>query len=161
MDSRIAYCPDLGFAKLNLEVAHAVDVAAKIFETLGAHVELADPGIGDTTPIFNTHWFVGVANALGGLPDDKLALLDPGLGDFVRKGRSISLMDYLTAQNKRVTLGQTMRTLSRALGSSIAPHNRGSGVSGQPTCATRGRRRRLCGLDFVFLSVQPHASAGR
>ena len=106
---RIAYCPDLGFAKLNLEVAHAVDVAAKIFETLGAHVELADPGIGDTTPIFNTHWFVGVANALGGLPDDKLALLDPGLGDFVRKGRSISLMDYLTAQNKRVTLGQTMR----------------------------------------------------
>lgn len=106
---RIAYCPDLGFAKLDAEVAIAVDAAAKTFEALGASVEPADPGIGDTTSIFNTHWLAGVANALGGLPDDKLDLLDPGLGEFVRKGRSISLMDYLTAQNKRVALGQSMQ----------------------------------------------------
>jgi aspartyl-tRNA(Asn)/glutamyl-tRNA(Gln) amidotransferase subunit A len=106
---QIAYCPDLGFAKLDPEVASAVDVAAKTFETLGAHVELADPGIGDTTAIFNTHWLVGVANALGGLPEDKLKLLDTGLADFVLKGRSVPLIDYLTAQNERVALGQRMR----------------------------------------------------
>jgi aspartyl-tRNA(Asn)/glutamyl-tRNA(Gln) amidotransferase subunit A len=58
---------------------------------------------------FNTHWLTGVANALGALPDDKLKLLDPGLDDFVRKGRDVPLMEYLTAQNKRVALGQTMR----------------------------------------------------
>ena len=106
---RIAYCPDLGFAKLDPEVAFAVDAAAKTFETLGARVEPADPRIGDTTPIFNTHWHVGVANALGGLPDEKLALLDPGLDDFVRKGRSIPLKDYLNAQNERVALGRAMQ----------------------------------------------------
>jgi aspartyl-tRNA(Asn)/glutamyl-tRNA(Gln) amidotransferase subunit A len=106
---RIAYCPDLGFAKLDREVARALDAAAKTFEALGSYVELADPGIGDVAPIIRTHWLVGLANALGGLPDEKLKLLDPGLDDFVRMGRSISLMDYVAAQNKRVALGQSMR----------------------------------------------------
>ncbi len=99
-------------ARLDPEVAQAVDAAAKIFEVLGAHVELADPGIGDTTPIFNTHWLAGVANALGGLPDDKLDLLDPGLNDFTRKGRSISLMDYFSVGN---LTGGSIRNLSLSM----------------------------------------------
>jgi aspartyl-tRNA(Asn)/glutamyl-tRNA(Gln) amidotransferase subunit A len=106
---RIAYSPDLGFAKLDPEVALAVNAAAETFETLGAHVELADPGIGDVAPIIKTHWLVGIASALGGLPDEQLNLLDPGLDDFVRKGRSIDLTDYVAAQNKRIELGQRMR----------------------------------------------------
>lgn len=106
---RVAYCPDLGFATVDPEVAAIVAAAARTLEGLGAHVEEADPGIGDTTPVFNTHWHVGVANALGGLPDDKLALLDPGLDDFVREGRGIPLMDYVGAQNARMEIGQKMR----------------------------------------------------
>ena len=106
---RVAYCPDLGFATVDPEVAAIVAQAARTLEQLGANVEEAEPGLGDTTPVFNTHWHVGVANALGGFPDDKLALLDPGLDDFVREGRAIALMDYVAAQNRRVELGQKMR----------------------------------------------------
>jgi len=106
---RVAYCPNLGFAKVDREVAEIVAAAARTLEELGAQVEEADPGIDDTTPVFNAHWHVGVANALGGLPDDKLALLDPGLDDFVREGRNIALMDYVGAQNARVEIGQKMR----------------------------------------------------
>ncbi len=106
---KIAYSPDLGFAKVDPEIATHVARAAATFSDLGATVEETDPGLGDTTEIFNTHWHAGVANALGNAPDEVLALLDPGLDQFVIEGRKISLMSYGEAQNARVELGRKMR----------------------------------------------------
>ena len=50
---KIAYSPNLGYVKnVDPEVAHQVAEAAKIFESLGAHVELIDPGFEDPIDIF-------------------------------------------------------------------------------------------------------------
>ena len=106
---RVALCPDLGFAKLDPEVAALLRNAADVFRRMGAQVEDADPGIGNTTATFNTHWHVGVAASFGALPPDKLALLDPGLDDFVRLGLRISGVAFSQAQSERAAIGAKMR----------------------------------------------------
>ena len=106
---RVAFSPDLGFARVDPEVAAHVAASARRFEDIGAHVDEVDPGIGDVTWIFDIHWQVGVANALGKAPPEALALLDPGLDKFVLAGSRVQLADYLEAQNARIAVGQKMR----------------------------------------------------
>ena len=106
---RVAFSPDLGFAKVDPEIAECVAAAASRFEGLGAHVDEVNPGLGDMTWVFNIHWQVGVANALGKAPPEALALLDPGLDKFVLAGNRVLLTDYLEAQNARIDAGQKMR----------------------------------------------------
>ena len=106
---RVAFSPNLGFARVDPEIAAHVAAAARRFKDLGAYVDEVDPGIGDVTRIFDIHWQVGVANALGKAPPDALALLDPGLDKFVLAGSRVQLADYLEAQNARIAAGQKMR----------------------------------------------------
>ena len=106
---KVAYSPDLGFARVDPEVAKNVAAAAKVFAELGAEVDQVDPGLGDCTDVFTTHWHVGVANAMAGVPDETLKLLDPGLDKFVLEGREVPLMAYADAQNERAVLGRKMR----------------------------------------------------
>lgn len=57
---KIAFSPNLGYVKnVDPEVAHKVAQAAKIFESLGAHVELVDPGFEDPMDISTGLWFLG------------------------------------------------------------------------------------------------------
>ena len=96
-------------------MAKNVAAAAQLFSELGAAVDEVDPGLGDCTEVFNTHWHVGVANAMAGVSDAALKLLDPGLDRFVLEGRKVPLMAYADAQNERVVLGhQRAATASRA-----------------------------------------------
>ena len=60
-DLRIAYSPDLGYAKVDPEVRQIVDNAVKVFADLGAKVEEKNPGFADPAPVFTTHWFSGAA----------------------------------------------------------------------------------------------------
>ena len=106
---RVALSPDLGFAKVDPEITECVAAAARRFEGLGAHVDEVDPALGNLTQVFNIHWQVGVADALGKAPPEALALLDPGLDKFVMAGNRVQLTDYLEAQNARIEAGQKMR----------------------------------------------------
>lgn len=106
---RIAFCPTLGFAKLHPEVEPLVHAAADVFRRMGAIVEDADPGIGNTLATFNTHWHVGVAASFGGMPADRIALLDPGLDHFVELGMKVSGADFVRAQVARAEIGARMR----------------------------------------------------
>ena len=106
---RIAYSPDLGYAEVDPSVRKVVDAAAKVFEELGAHVEEKAPGFESPLPIFLTHWGVGAAGALGSLPENEKAKLEPALREFVEKGREIPLKDYTDAMNQRAALCVHMR----------------------------------------------------
>ena len=110
---RIAYSPDLGYARVDSSVRKVVDAAAKVFEDLGAMVEEKDPGFANPLPIFLTHWGVGAAGALGSLPEVQKAKLEPALREFVEKGREISLGDYTSAMNQRTALCIHMRKFHR------------------------------------------------
>src|SRR3546814_1997432 len=53
---KIAYSPALGYAKVDPEIAAAVDAAAQQMAALGAIVEQVDPGFSDPVDAFHTHW---------------------------------------------------------------------------------------------------------
>jgi aspartyl-tRNA(Asn)/glutamyl-tRNA(Gln) amidotransferase subunit A len=106
---KIAYSPTLGFAKVDPEILAAVDVAAKQFAALGATVEQVDPGFADPIEIFHAHWFMGAFNALMALPQEKFALIDPGLQRTFERGAAITTKQYMEAVNARGKLGVQMR----------------------------------------------------
>jgi aspartyl-tRNA(Asn)/glutamyl-tRNA(Gln) amidotransferase subunit A len=110
-DLRIAYSPDLGYAKVDPEVRKIVDDAVKLFSDLGAKVEQKDPGFTDPAPIFTTHWFSGAAFLMKGIKNQKL--VDPGLREVAAQGAKITADQLLDAQMKRGALGVHMNLFHR------------------------------------------------
>jgi aspartyl-tRNA(Asn)/glutamyl-tRNA(Gln) amidotransferase subunit A len=105
---RIAYSPDLGYAKVDPEIAALVRAAARRFEEMGAIVEEVSPGFADPIEMFRIHWYAGAATLLQRFPPEKLALMDPGLREIAEQGARYSLLDYTRAMVDREALGQHM-----------------------------------------------------
>jgi aspartyl-tRNA(Asn)/glutamyl-tRNA(Gln) amidotransferase subunit A len=110
-DLRIAYSPNLGYAKVDPEVAAIVKKAVSVFEELGAKIDERDPGFTDPAPIFTTHWFSGAAFLLKGIKNQKL--VDPGLREVAAQGAKITADELLDAQMKRGALGVHMNLFHR------------------------------------------------
>ena len=110
---RIAFSPAMGFAKnVDNEVAALVAGAARKFESLGAVVEAVDPPLmegGDPRADFRILWWAGAGFALGEYPEEKKALLDPGLRAMVEEGAAIPLRRYQQAAMARATYASAMR----------------------------------------------------
>lgn len=101
---RIAYSPDLGFAKVDPEVARVVADAVQVLQALGATVEQVDPGFSDPLEVFNTLWFAGAARLASQLTEPQRAQLDPGLQNIARLGDQVSLAQYTEALEARAAL---------------------------------------------------------
>ena len=110
-DLRIAYSANLGYAKVDPEVASLVRDAVRVFEELGAKVEEKHPGFPDAEPIFRAHWFSGAASLVGSIPDT--TQVDPGLLDVARQGANVTAADLLAAQMQRAALGTHMSLFHR------------------------------------------------
>ena len=108
---RIAFSPDLGYAKVDADVATLVRNAMKIFADLGARVEEKNPGFENPDPIFRTHWFSGAAFLLKGVKNHEL--VDPGLREVAALGEKITAHEILDAQMKRGALGAHMNQFHR------------------------------------------------
>ena len=106
---RIAYSHDLGYADIDPEVKLLVDKAVVTLEEAGARVDRIRPRLRGSGPVFRTLWWVGARGFLGRLPEEKRAMLDPGLGDVVEQAKSLTLEDYFDAVSKRGALGSYMR----------------------------------------------------
>ena len=105
---RIAYSPDLGYAKVDREVAALVSKAVRTFEDLGAKIEERDPGFADPQQVFSHHWFPGAAYVVRRVPAKKRALMDKGLLDIARRGERITALEHFEAAQKRNELGLAM-----------------------------------------------------
>jgi len=105
---RIAFSADLGYAKVDREVAALVKKAARALEDLGAKIEEHDPGFEDPQEIFTRHWFPGAAAFVRGVPPAKRKLMDKGLLDVAKKGERITTAQYFDAMQKRFALGALM-----------------------------------------------------
>jgi aspartyl-tRNA(Asn)/glutamyl-tRNA(Gln) amidotransferase subunit A len=112
-DLRIAFSANLGYARVDPEVAKIVSDAVAVFAELGAKVEEKDPGFPDSAPIFVTHWFSGAAFLLKGIPKEKHQLIDPALLDVAEQGAKITASEILDAQLKRGALGTHMNLFHR------------------------------------------------
>ena len=110
---RIAYSPDLGYAKVDPEVAALVRSAVKVFEELGAKVEEKNPGFENPDAVFRAHWFPGAALLLKNIDKKQHALIDPGLIEVAAQGAKYPMLDVLEAHQKRGALGVHMNLFHR------------------------------------------------
>jgi aspartyl-tRNA(Asn)/glutamyl-tRNA(Gln) amidotransferase subunit A len=105
---RIAYSPDLGYAKVDPEIASTCATAALHFADLGATVE----GVGAIFPsprdALLTLWSAGAALLLSVYPKQRLAQCDPGLVTVAGEGEYIRAVDYVAADMVRTELGKRM-----------------------------------------------------
>jgi aspartyl-tRNA(Asn)/glutamyl-tRNA(Gln) amidotransferase subunit A len=105
---RIAFSPDLGYARVDPEVAAAVRHAVDVFAALGAEVVETDPGFADPIDAYHVLWFAGAAKVVLAHGDDAVSRIDPGLAEVVELGRSYTALDYLEATAVRMDLGVRM-----------------------------------------------------
>jgi aspartyl-tRNA(Asn)/glutamyl-tRNA(Gln) amidotransferase subunit A len=110
-DLRIAYSSNLGYAKVDPEVADLVSRAVRVFADLGARVEEKDPGFENPEGIFRTHWFSGAAALLRTVTQKDL--VDPGLLEVASQGEKVTAAELLEAQMKRGALGAHMNLFHR------------------------------------------------
>lgn len=117
----IAYSPTLGYVKADPEVAKLVDDAVKVLKKLGAKIVRIDPGFADPAEIFRVLWWSGARAALGALPPEKLALLEPALADVVEQSRSITVEQLQDANRQRGLLGSQMRLFMEPYDALLTP----------------------------------------
>jgi aspartyl-tRNA(Asn)/glutamyl-tRNA(Gln) amidotransferase subunit A len=105
---KIAYSPDLGYARVDPEIAASVARAAKQFEELGAEVEEVGTIFDSPREALLTLWGAGAARIVAGIPAERLKLCDPGFVAVAEAGATIGAVDYLGADLVRNALGRTM-----------------------------------------------------
>src|SRR5256714_12622846 len=105
---RIAYSRDLGYARLDPEIAAAAAAAARQFEALGASVEEVREIFLSPRDALLTIWAAGEARVLAGFPAGQRHLCDPGLVAMAALGEKIGSVDYLGADMARTALGIRM-----------------------------------------------------
>ena len=110
-DLRIAFSPNLGYAKVDPEVAEIVRSAVKVFTDLGAHLDEVHPGFSDVGPLFQTHWFSAAAFLVKSLKSTKD--VDPGLLAVAAEGDKVTTAQLIDAQMQRGTLGMQMNLFHR------------------------------------------------
>jgi aspartyl-tRNA(Asn)/glutamyl-tRNA(Gln) amidotransferase subunit A len=107
---KIAFSPDLGYAKVDPEIAASVAAAARKFEELGAHVEQVGKIFDSPRETLLTLWGAGAARIVAGIPAERLKQCDPGFLAVAEAGAGISAVEYLGADLARTALGRTMGT---------------------------------------------------
>jgi aspartyl-tRNA(Asn)/glutamyl-tRNA(Gln) amidotransferase subunit A len=118
-DLRIAYSSNLGYAKVDAEVAALTRAAVNVFADLGAKVEEKHPGFDNAGPIFQTHWFSGAAALIRTIKDKQH--IDPGLLQVAALGEKITVAELMDAQMKRGALGMHMNLFHRDFDLLVTP----------------------------------------
>ena len=98
---RVAWSPDLGYARVDPQVAALTAKAARSFAALGAKVEEVNPNFGNPNDAFAKLWLSGAA----GLLKDELprweSQIDPGLVDQVKRGMQYSAAELVQVASYR------------------------------------------------------------
>ena len=110
---RIAYSPDLGYARVDPEIAACCAAAARRFEELGATVDEIGESFPSPRAALLTLWEAGAARLLASFPAEKRSLCDPGLIAVAAEGERISALEYVGADMARTTLGLQMAAFHR------------------------------------------------
>ena len=159
-DLRIAFSPDLGYAKVDAEVADIVRKALSVFSDLGARVEEKNPGFANPDAIFRMHWFSGAAMLVNAIAPDKRKLIDPGLREVAEDGAKISAAELHDAQMKRGALGTHMNLFHRDYDLLVTPTLAVAAFDVGLECPP-GKQRWIDWTPFSFpfnLTQQPAAS---
>jgi aspartyl-tRNA(Asn)/glutamyl-tRNA(Gln) amidotransferase subunit A len=97
---KIGWTSDLGFMRLDSEIASLVEASVHRLEALGHRIIPLKPDIGDPTDTVATYFAAGAAAVVADQPDWK-ETVDPGLGELIAKHAGLSAVDYARAQLAR------------------------------------------------------------
>lgn len=106
---RVAWSPNLGYARVDPEVAEVTAAAAKVFSDLGCHVEAADPGFENPETLFITFWIGGIGTMISDYLPKWEAQMDPGLVKFGKMLEKLTAKEYVKANFQRVEHWQRVR----------------------------------------------------
>ena len=98
---RIAWSPDLGYARIDPDVQRVAAAAAARFQELGSHVEEAHPGLPDPWDLADTIWAASFAGVFKDSLNEVRGLLDAGLVAVIDRGRGVSGAELATAYARR------------------------------------------------------------
>jgi aspartyl-tRNA(Asn)/glutamyl-tRNA(Gln) amidotransferase subunit A len=107
---KVAYSADLGYLKVDAEVAEPVRRAALAFEELGCRVEEVNPGWGDPIELEHCHFAGNYAGMVGHLLGQWADKMDPGLVALTRHGMTYTAADYCRAQGERLAYYDKVRS---------------------------------------------------
>jgi aspartyl-tRNA(Asn)/glutamyl-tRNA(Gln) amidotransferase subunit A len=110
---RIAYSPDLGYAKVDPEIAACCAPAAAVFERLGATVDQVGAIFDSPRDALLTLWSAGAAWLLKDIAAERRAQCDPGFVVVAAAGERVRGADYIAAEMIRNALGATMAAFHR------------------------------------------------
>ncbi|MCK8785337.1 amidase family protein [Roseomonas sp. NAR14] len=103
---RIAYSPDLGFARVDPEVAAPVRAAAEAFaQELGATVEEVTPPWASEGPEVSRFFWLAMCAGYAQYLDEFGDRMDPGFAACVREGVRIPLRDFMEKRVRRLAYG--------------------------------------------------------
>ena len=98
---KVGWSPDLGYARVDPQVAGLTAEAAKAFGDLGAEVEGLDPGFGDPTETFMVIYLAGFGGGMADYLPEWEDKMDPGLVTLVKEGQKFTAPDMVKAQIAR------------------------------------------------------------
>lgn len=107
---RVAWSPDLGYAKVEPEIAALAAKAAKVFSDLGAEVVEVDPGIPDPWPIIDVMWAGGMAAMHRDDLEQVRHLIDPGRLRIIEECAKLGPVDIAATLPKRSDYYQRWRS---------------------------------------------------
>ncbi|SHE42157.1 aspartyl-tRNA(Asn)/glutamyl-tRNA(Gln) amidotransferase subunit A [Modicisalibacter ilicicola DSM 19980] len=105
---RIAYSPDLGYAKVDSQIAERVREAARKLEALGAEIVEIDPGFESPIKTFQTLWFTASLELWSQCSEEQRQRLDPGLVANARHAENWLAVDLFRALADRARLTQQL-----------------------------------------------------
>jgi aspartyl-tRNA(Asn)/glutamyl-tRNA(Gln) amidotransferase subunit A len=108
---RIAYSPNLGYARVEPEVAAICQQAGKRFAEAGAHVELVELDWRDPYEPWSVFFFGTAAAAVEKKLPEQGDLLDPGLRKVVEQGLKLRGVDFANAQAARHDFWEQVRKI--------------------------------------------------
>jgi aspartyl-tRNA(Asn)/glutamyl-tRNA(Gln) amidotransferase subunit A len=118
---RVAYSATLGYAKVDEEVAAAVEAAIHDLEALGAHVEPIDPGFADPLEITTGLWFHGAWALWSGMTGEQQRVADPDFASEAELGSRLGALDLYRLQQRRGDLGSHMRRFMQRFDLLVTP----------------------------------------
>lgn len=119
---RIAIVRRLGFAAPADEAAWAaVDRAATALDERGAIIEEADPNLPDTRAVFVQVWSHALARLVVSMPEEKRALLDPGLVALAERAAPMTAGEYLAVQAATIETAHGMAAFHRQFDALLCP----------------------------------------
>ncbi|WP_271619396.1 amidase [Bradyrhizobium sp. CCBAU 51745] len=118
---RVAYSRDFGYVDVANGILSVTDAAAQKIESLGAVVIEINPGFVNPEKTFNTFWRAGAARLLSRLNKEQRSMLEASTLEVAERGLSLTLSEYLDAQEARVELTAKMAAFHEKFDLLISP----------------------------------------